>query len=335
MPLRLTNGFAATRGTVRDIAALAAEGESLGYESIWVAEVAGYDVVTLMTAIAAATSRAHIATGIANLYLRDPLLMAMSINAINEYANGRLVLGLGTSTRIIVEQWHGLRWDRPLARMAAYTGILRRLLAGERVTSETDLYRLRDARLTVPAAGAVPIIFGALGPRMLALAGEIADGVLLNFPTLSSARHAAAIVREAATRAGRDPADLCIAAFLRTTVTDTPAAVLPRYQREMLSYMLAPVYQRVFTADGYGEVVEQVRERWAARDHAGALAAIDARTVADHNVIGTREECLEAYAAYRAAGVDCPIVFPIPASEEPDVALASIYATLAALAPAA
>jgi len=333
MPLRLTNGFAATRGTVRDIAALAAEGESLGYESVWVAEVAGYDVVTLLTAIAAATSRARIATGIANIYLRDPLLMAMSANAINEYANGRLVLGLGTSTRVIVEEWHGLRWDRPLKRMAAYASILRRLLNGERVTSETDLYRLHDARLTVPAAGAVPLVFGALGPRMLALAGEIADGVLLNFPTVSYARQAATIVRDAAARAGRNPADVCIAAFLRTTVTDTPAAVLPRYQRELLSYMLAPVYQRVFIEDGYGDVVAQVRERWAARDHAGALAAIDARTVADHVVIGTREECLEAYAAYRAAGIDCPIVFPIPASEEPDAALASIYATLMALAP--
>src|SRR5579875_1213258 len=104
-PLRLSNGFAATRGTMRDIAALAAEAEALGYESAWVAEVAGYDAVSMLMAAAASTSRIRVATGIAGLYLRDPLLAAMSANAINEYSDGRLVLGLGTSTQVIVEGW--------------------------------------------------------------------------------------------------------------------------------------------------------------------------------------------------------------------------------------
>jgi probable F420-dependent oxidoreductase len=329
----LSNGFAATRGTLRDIAALAAEAETLGYESVWVAEVAGYDAISTLMAAAAATSSIRLATGIAGVYLRDPLLAAMSANAINEYADGRLLLGLGTSTEVIVQRWHGIPWRQPLVHMRAHTEILRRLLAGERVTSESGPYRLRGAQLTVPSAGQVPIVFGALGPKMLALAGEIADGVLFNFPSLSYARQAAATVRVAAVRAGRDPSSVPVYAFLRTTVTDAPEAMLPRYQSEMLTYVMAPVYQRVFTTDGYGDVVNDVQTRWTSGDRDGALAAIDERMVHEHNVIGDAASCRAQFDAFRAAGVDCPIVFPIPESEDADAALASIYSTIIALAP--
>jgi alkanesulfonate monooxygenase SsuD/methylene tetrahydromethanopterin reductase-like flavin-dependent oxidoreductase (luciferase family) len=257
----------------------------------------------------------------------------MSANAVNEYAGGRLLLGLGTSTEVIVQRWHGVPWRQPLAHMRAHTELVRRLLAGERVSSESGPYRLRGAQLTVPSAGPVPIVFGALGPKMLDLAGEVADGVLFNFPSLSYALQAAATVRAAAARAGRDPDAVPIYAFLRTTVTDTPAAMLPRYQSELLSYVMAPVYQRVFTADGYGAVVNEVSSRWTSGDRSGALAAIDERMVHDHNVIGDAAACRAQFDAFRAAGVDCPIVFPIPESEDADVALASIYATVAALAP--
>ncbi len=195
-------GFAPIAGTVREIAALAARGEQLGYESVWIAEVAGYDAVTLLTAIAAATSTLRIGTGIAGIYLRDPLLMAMSANAVNEYSQGRLLLGLGTSTPVIVERWHGMPWGKPLEHMREYTSLVRRLMSGERVKS-SGLYNLSSAQLGVPAGGMVPIYFGALNPAMLALAGEVADGVILNFPTLSYTRRAVAAVNQATLRAGR------------------------------------------------------------------------------------------------------------------------------------
>lgn len=333
-PVRLASGFAATRGSVREIAALAAEGEALGYDSVWVAEVAGYDAVTMLTAAAAATSGIRVGSGIAGLYLRDPLLMAMSAASVNEYAGGRLILGLGTSTQVIVERWHGVPWTKPLAHMRAYTTIVRRLLAGERVSASSGPYRLSGSQLTVPSPGGAPIFFGALGPGMLALVGELADGVIFNFPTLSYVRGAVAAIRAAEAKAGRSPGSVCITAFLRTTVTEQAAAMLPRYQRELLSYVLAPVYQKVFTADGYGEVVAAASSLWAAGERAAALAAIDERMVRDHGVVGTREECAAQFAAFRDAGVDCPVVFPVPESEaDAEAALDSIRRTVIALAP--
>jgi alkanesulfonate monooxygenase SsuD/methylene tetrahydromethanopterin reductase-like flavin-dependent oxidoreductase (luciferase family) len=105
----------------------------LGNDAVWVAEVNGTDADSVMTVGVGATSRVMIASGIVGIYLRDPLLMEMGAAAVNELAEGRLVLGLGTSTPVIVVQWHGMPFDRPLPRMREYVELVRRLLAGERV----------------------------------------------------------------------------------------------------------------------------------------------------------------------------------------------------------
>lgn len=326
------SGFVVTVGRVREAAALAAEGERLGYESVWVAETTGYDVVTLTTAIAGATSGIRIGTGIAGIFLRDPLLMAMSANAVNECANGRLLLGLGTSTPVIVERWHGMPFGKPLAHMREYTTLLRRLLAGERVKA-TGLYNFNGAQLSVPLAGAPPIYFGALNPGMLALAGELADGVILNFPTPSYARQAIDTVRRAAAQAGRNPAAIAITAFIRTTVSDTPdsAFLRERYERELVQYVLSPVYRRVFTADGYGAVCDAVNMHWAAGERAQALAALTPQFLHDHTVVGLAARCAARLQEFRDAGVENVVLLCLPDNAEDE--LGSVRRTITALAP--
>jgi alkanesulfonate monooxygenase SsuD/methylene tetrahydromethanopterin reductase-like flavin-dependent oxidoreductase (luciferase family) len=105
-PTGITNGVAMMARGAREQIQYAQAVERLGYDTIWVSEVNGYDAVSVLTAVAGATSRVTIASGIVGIYLRDPLLMAMGAAAVNEFADGRLVLGLGTSTPVIVEQWH-------------------------------------------------------------------------------------------------------------------------------------------------------------------------------------------------------------------------------------
>ncbi|HLZ69503.1 MAG TPA: LLM class flavin-dependent oxidoreductase [Dehalococcoidia bacterium] len=328
------SGFVATVGTVREIAALAAEGERLGYESAWVAETAGYDVVSLLTAMAASTSRMQLGTGIAGVYLRSPLLMAMSANAVNEFSGGRLLLGLGTSTPVIVERWHGLPWSTPLGHMRAYTELVRRLLGGERIKSDGP-YALNGAQLVVPAAGVPPIYFGALNDGMLALAGAIADGVILNFPTLSYAGRAIERVRKSVAEAGRDPAAVTIAAFIRTTVTETPdsAFLRERYERELIQYALAPVYRRVFSADGYGALCDRVNALWAAGQRAEALAALTPEFLYDHTVVGPPADCAARLQAFRELGVDNVVLLCLP--DNADDPLGSVRHSITALAPVA
>lgn len=218
--------------------------------------------------------------------------------------------------------------------MRAYTELLRRLLSGERVKSE-GLYPVSGAQLLVPAAGVPPIYFGALNDGMLQHAGTVADGVILNFATLSYARRAVALVREAASAAGRDPADVAVAAFVRTTVTETSDTpfLRERYQRELLQYVLAPVYRRVFTADGYGDLCDEVNALWAAGKRDQALAAITPAFVHDHTVVGPRDECAARLRALRDTGVQNVSLLCLP--DNPEDELGSVRRTIAALAPTA
>ena len=304
LPTTGIGGLAATA----DAASLA---EDLGYESVWISEVNGADAVTTMCNIAAGTRSIAIATGIMCIYLRDPLLMAMTANSLVDVAGQRLILGLGTSTQVVVERWHGLKWDHPLGKTESYVRLVRQLLAGDRV-KEDGLYRLSGAQLTVRPNGEIPIYLAALNGKMLRLAGAIGDGVILNFPTLSYTRWAIDHVREGMAEAGRRDSDVNVTAFLRTTVTDDPASSIPAYRSELLTYVLSPVYRRVFTRDGYGEVCDAVNEKWAAGDRAGAMAALSDEMVRDHSVIGTEAECRSQFQAFRDAGVHNAVVFAMP-----------------------
>jgi probable F420-dependent oxidoreductase len=289
----------------------AALAEELGYESVWISEVNGPDAVTTMCEIASRTKTITIATGVMCIYLRDPLLMAMTANSLVGFAGPRLILGLGTSTQVVVERWHGLKWDHPVGTTGDYVRLVRQLLAGERV-KEDGLYRLSGAQLTVPPNGEVPIFLGALNKKMLRLAGAIGDGVILNFPTLSYTRWAIDCLRQGIAETGRQASDVNVTAFLRTTVTDDPASAIPAYRAELLTYVLSPVYRRVFTRDGYGEVCDAVNEKWAAGDRAGAMAAVSDEMVRDHSVIGTEAECRKSFDAFRNAGVHNAVVFAMP-----------------------
>jgi probable F420-dependent oxidoreductase len=314
---------------IHKLVELAKLGEALGYRDAWVTEVGGPDAVSVVAAAAVATSRIRLATGITATYTRSPYLMAMTANTLQDLSGGRFVAGLGTSTAAIVSGWHGLPWEKPLRHTREYVDLLRRLSAGERVKHE-GMFTIRGASLR-PASTPVPIYLAALNPGMLELAGEIADGVILNFPTLSYASRAVEHIESGIKKAGRDRGDVDIVAFMRTAITDDFDAGAAVLRRELLTYFLAPVYQRVFTDDGYGEDTEAVKAAWAAGDRAGAVTKIADRTVDDHAVIGPADACRAKAQALLDAGIDRAILFPV-APEGTDRE-SQILHTVRALAP--
>lgn len=309
-----------------DIAKL---GDELGYRDAWVTEVQGPDAITVMTAAALATTNIHVATGIVSNFTRSPYLMAMTANALQDVSGGRFIAGFGTSTPAIVTGWHGLPWGKPLGATREYVDLFRRFSAGERVKHD-GIYKTRGASLR-PAEVAPKVYLGALNDRMLELAGEIGDGVILNFPTPSYAAHAVEAIESGIAKSGRERSAVDIVAFLRTAVTTDfePAAGVVR--RELIAYFMAPVYQKVFTADGYGAEVEAMTGAWAAGDRAGALEHITDRVVSDHSLIGSVEDCLAGAQQMLDAGVDRAILFPI--SHEGEGKETRILETVRALAP--
>ena len=131
--------------------------DRLGYESFWTGESWGRDAFTVLTMVACRTERIGLGTGIVTVYSRTPGLIAQSIASLDVISGGRAILGLGSSGRIVIEDWHGVKFDHPVARTAEYIDIVRMALSGERVNYEGRFYNLKRFRMGArPSRNAFP-----------------------------------------------------------------------------------------------------------------------------------------------------------------------------------
>lgn len=298
--------------TIPESVALVRRGEALGWGGAWVSELAGIDAVTLATALAGVLQRGRVGSAIVPMQTRDPLLLAMTAASISQVAQGGFVLGLGTSTKVIIEDWHATPWGAsPLGLTRECVGLVRRFLAGERVTTEDGRWRYRRAQLATRPNGSVPIYVAALNDRMLELAGEIADGVLLNFVTIADLKHARERVAAGARRAGRSVEELEFVIYFRATVTDDYELVRSRYQRELFTYVMAPVYQQMFDREGFGHACLEIEKLWRSGAREEALDAIPAAIIRERTLIGSADEIHARLEAYRQAGLDAAIMLPV------------------------
>src|ERR1700729_4340455 len=187
------------------VGGLAGAAELAGFSAVFVAEGHG-DALALCHPVAAATSRVRVGTAITNAALRPPVLAAKTAAQLAHAAAGRFILGLGVANTVMNTRF-GIPPFAPLPMIEEYVGAVRAVLAGQPAGFQGQVFRTGMVPLDSPPVRAdLPVYLAALGPRMLALAGRIADGVILNLMTPDQAAAAALIVRDAASAAGRDPA---------------------------------------------------------------------------------------------------------------------------------
>lgn len=291
-------------------AALVAHAEARGMTGAWMSEVNGADAITQAASAVCATRTARVGTAIIPIQTRDPLLMAMTAQSLADLSGGRFVLGLGTSTPVIVEDWHGRPWGKPLAGTREFVMLVRQLLAGERVTADGP-FPMKRASLAKKTTAPIPIYLGALNEGMMKLAAEIADGVILNFVSARQVRRSVDLIRSVRTAVGLTaPFEVCV--FFRATVTGEPETSLPRYQQEMLTYLMSPVYQKFFARDGWGELCQSTVELWTSGKREEALARIPLQFVQERALLGPASALTAQLDEYAAAGMDTAFVLPVP-----------------------
>src|SRR3954463_95506 len=290
--------------TALDVASTA---EQLGDRSFWTAEVTGPEAFSLLGAVSQRAPSLDLGTGVLALQLRTPPLLAMAAATLQALAPDRdILIGVGISSPVVTERWHGTTYgERPLARVREFVTLLRACLSGEPVDFEGEFYNVSKFRLGVRLGDRRPkIVIGALNERMLQLAGEVADGVLLNYLPASHVPWSVEQVRK-----GGDATVYC---YVHVGVTERTPKAVDLARRDLFGYATVDAYARNFTRAGYGDAVENVRARHAARDREGALAAVSDEMVDGIDVIGDADHVSGTVRAYVDGGVDVPIVFPLP-----------------------
>jgi alkanesulfonate monooxygenase SsuD/methylene tetrahydromethanopterin reductase-like flavin-dependent oxidoreductase (luciferase family) len=212
----------------RDIVACIALADNLGYDGVTLNEDVGHDAFALLSVAATRTRRVLLGTAITNVYVRTALQVAMGAVTLDDLSDGRAQLGLSVGHHPWNDLYHGVGMDAPLARLREYVAYIRKAVTGEQFDHQGSIYTGIRARLDqVPVSARIPIHIAGEGPRILALAGEIADGAILNISTPWYLREVAVPqLRAGAERAGRDLDAIEITSVVTCCVGDDRAALL-------------------------------------------------------------------------------------------------------------
>ncbi len=300
-----------------------------GYDSIWLAETNGPDSFALGGALATATSRVTLGTAIVPAANRTPAVLAMSAATLAELSGGRFILGLGSSSHAIIEDWNGLPFELPLTRLRETLTVVRQALAGEKTNFEGKTLRSRGFRLGNPPKQRVPIYLAALREKMLALAGEIGDGVIVNLFPVTALPQMRAALRVGAARAGRDASALEVVCRFQVAVTDDVESARSLVRFAFASYFAQPVYNAYLRWCGFEAEAETLKQAFARGDRAGSAAALTDAMIDRIAILGSAEHCREQIAEFVAAGVTTPVISPLAADPR------AIEAVFEAFAPGA
>jgi probable F420-dependent oxidoreductase len=281
---------------------LVRQAEAEGYDDLWTGETSGPDGFTPLVLAAAWTERMRLGTGIVNPFTRGPAVLAQHAAALQDASDGRFVLGLGSSSNVIVERWNGVPFERPLSKVREAVEALRPVLAGERGPG--------GFRLETPPASPPPIVLAALRGKMLALAAEIADGAFTNFLPVSGARQVA--------EAFGAPDKELVCRFFCVPQSADEGMGLAKFM--FAAYGTVPVYHEFFRWLGWGEQIDPMVEAYTAGDRPGAAALAPEDLIREIFVFGRPADQRARLLEFAEGGIDTLVLtFIAPAGAIPEL----------------
>jgi probable F420-dependent oxidoreductase len=287
---------------------VAVNADRLGYPRLWIGEMATYDAFAFATAVAAKTEQIAFSIGPLAVSVRSPMNMAMGIASVAALTGRPCHLAIGSSSTVVVEQWHGRSRARPARHLAESAIILRQMLNGDKVEYTGEVLSSSGYRLRLQSPGC-HLSVAAFGPRAVTVAAESADCMLLNLVTPASVARLRQQLEDAARQLGRPVPKL--AAWI-TAAVDPGSESLQQMLRAMVGYLAAPGYSDMFIEAGFAELVALARRRPHPKQ---ILAAMTPELAAAIGLVGDEAAVLSRIAAYRAAGVDEICIVPATAGD--------------------
>jgi F420-dependent oxidoreductase-like protein len=324
------------------------EAERIGYDSVWAAEAYGSDTATVLAWLAAGTERIHLCSGIFQMPARSPAMTAMTAATIDQLSGGRFRLGLGPSGPQVSEGWHGVRFARQLQRTREYVEVVRMALRRERLEYHGETIELplpdgpgKALKLTIsPVQEEIPIYLAAIGPKSVALTGEIADGWLPVFLAPEHLDVLMAPLEEGAQRAGRTLDDFDIAPTVNVLISDDVEAARDA-MRPILALYVGGMgsreknfYNALVQRYGFEDAAREVQDLYLDGKKEEAAAALPAELIDTVTLCGPQDRVRDRLAVYAQAGVGTLGVSPMAFDAESRLEQLRLVAELAEAAAA-
>ncbi len=330
MKLGVSVGYWGLGLTPADQLEIAQTAESLGYDSIWTAEAYGSDAATVLAWLAAGTSRIKLGSGIFQIPARSAAMTAMTAATIDNLSGGRMMLGLGTSGPQVSEGFHGVRFGKQLQRTREYVAVVRLALARQKIEFHGETLELplpdgpgKALKLTIrPVQEQIPIFLAVLGPKNVALAGEIADGWLPVFFSPEHTKELRGPLEEGAARVGRSLDGFRVCPSVNVMIGDDLESAR-NVMRPILALYVGGMgsreqnfYNRLVSSYGFEDVAQKVQELYLAGQKTEAMFALPDELIDLLSIVGPPARAKDRIRAFRDAGVDTLIVWPVMPDQE-------------------
>jgi alkanesulfonate monooxygenase SsuD/methylene tetrahydromethanopterin reductase-like flavin-dependent oxidoreductase (luciferase family) len=289
--------------------------DELGFDSVYATQIAGRDALTVLAAYAVTTNRIKVGTGVLPIFSRTPVATAQTAATIDELSGGRMVLGIGVSHQVTVENWFDSKIEKPVSQMREYAGIVRAILRGEQ-PPEGKFFNTKFQFMGYEPRPELPIYIAALSPNMLRLAGEIADGVMLWVCTHAYVRDV--VIPEATKgreKAGKTLEGFDVVAAVPAALTDDREQALGALRQELVTYFSLPFYRAAIERSGYADDVKAFDEGIAAGDVERAKSGISETFLDALGGIGSEQQVKDGVTRYLDAGTVSPCVGGIPGTD--------------------
>ncbi len=288
--------------TIKQILNCSKKLSRLKSDVIWIPETWGMENFSMLSSVSYENNYSKIGSSIINIYSRSPTQIAMGAATVDAISNGRLILGLGTSSRPIVEQFHGEKFVHPVQRMKEYVEIIRLVLAGKKINYSGKLFSLENFSLLIePLRPKIPIYLAAINEKMINLTWELADGVIFYLRPKTEIKSTLGIMQN------KRKIDTTLQII--TSVNENADKAIGRSKKTIAFYIsVGEIYRNFLSENGYKNEVKNIYDEYIESGLENNSRFVTDQMVKDLTICGTPNEVPKQLKKFQETGIDLPII---------------------------
>ena len=271
-------------------------------DSIWIPETWGMENFSMLSMVSQKATSPKIGSSIINIYSRSPALIAMGAVTVDTISNSRLILGLGTSSTQIVEDFHGYQFENPISRMREYVKIIRLILSRKQVNYNGNFFKLKNFSLLIkPPRDSIPIYLAAVNQKMVQLSWEIADGVIFYLRSISELKKTIQKMQE--------KKEIDVACQIITCVSHDSQKAIDRAKQTLAFYIsIGKIYREFLAKNGFQKETEEIFQEFKRSGFKVIHELVPDSMLDSLTICGTPEECLKKFKKFADTGLTLPII---------------------------
>jgi len=288
--------------TVEQVLACSRKLNELKPDIIWIPETWGMENFSMLSMASKENSFSKIGSSIVNIYSRSPSLIAMGAATVDTISNKRLVLGLGTSTQPLVEDFHGDKFERPLKRMNECVEIIRLILSGKAVNYSGKIFSLKNFSLLIkPPRDTIPIYLAAVNQKMVELTWKIADGVIFYLRPKSEIKSTLSRMQ--------NQKKIDASLQIITCINEDSEKAIIRAKKTLAFYVsVGKIYREFLASNGFKNETENIFEEYKKTGLQNNYELVPDSMINELCISGTPDECKKQLKQFRETGIDLPII---------------------------